>query len=135
MALISKACKPKNFELNNSLKLGFTNIWSLRLYFVDCESFLESNSPGILALLCKINLDDSTDSGNFSGRSYLPPQLMWRKDFLFHRTYHWKTLQILTCFLLILLHSVPYFFLLCWSPSSSFCTVFDSTLLFSCWLR
>ena len=30
------------------------------------------------------------------------------------------------CFRLVLLHSVSYFFLLCWSPSSSLCTVFDS---------
>ena len=34
-------------------------------------SFLESNSPDILAL-CETNLDDSIDSGNFSVRSYLP---------------------------------------------------------------
>ena len=39
--------------------------------FVDCESFLESNSPDIFAL-CKTNLDDSIDSGNFSVRGYLP---------------------------------------------------------------
>ena len=30
------------------------------------------------------------------------------------------------CCWLALLHSVPYFFLLYWSPSSSLCTVFDS---------
>ena len=34
---------------------------------VECGSFLESNSPDILAL-CKTNLDDSIDSGNFSVR-------------------------------------------------------------------
>ena len=39
--------------------------------FVDCESFLESNSPEILAL-CETNLDNSIDSGNFSVRGYLP---------------------------------------------------------------
>ena len=39
--------------------------------FIDCESFLESNSPDILAL-CETNLDDSIDSGNFSMRVYLP---------------------------------------------------------------
>ena len=39
--------------------------------FVDCESFLESNSPDILAL-CETNLDDSIDSGHFSVRGYLP---------------------------------------------------------------
>ena len=71
MAILSKACKPDNFESHNSLKLSFTNILGLRSNFVDCESFLESNFPDILAL-CETNLDDSTDSGNFSVRGYLP---------------------------------------------------------------
>ena len=71
MAILSKAHKPDNFELHNSLKLSFTNTWGLCLNFVDCESFLESNSPDILAL-CETNLDDSIDSGNFSVRDYLP---------------------------------------------------------------
>ena len=65
MAILSEACKPDNFESRNSLKLSITNIRGLRSNFVDCESFLESNSPDILAL-CETNLDDSTDSGNFS---------------------------------------------------------------------
>ena len=64
MTILSKACKPDNFELHNSLKLSFTNIRGLHSNFVDCESFLESNSPDILAL-CETNLDDSIDSGNF----------------------------------------------------------------------
>ena len=38
---------------------------------VECESFLESNSPCVLAL-CETNLDVSIDSGNFSVRGYLP---------------------------------------------------------------
>ena len=71
MAILSKACKPDNFESHNSLKLSFTNIRGPRSNFVDCESFLESNSPDILAL-CETNLDDSIDSGNFSVRGYLP---------------------------------------------------------------
>ena len=58
--------------------LSFTNIRGLRSNFVDCESFLESNSPDILAL-CETNLDDSIDSGNLSVRGYLP---LIRKDFL-----------------------------------------------------
>ena len=56
MAILSKACKADNFELHNSLKLSFTNIQRLRSNFVDCESFLESNSPDILAL-CETNLN------------------------------------------------------------------------------
>ena len=51
------------------------NIWGLRSNFIDCESFLESNSPNIL-ILCETNLDDSIDSGNFSMRGYLP--LIWK---------------------------------------------------------
>ena len=74
MAILSKACKPDNFESHNSLNLSFTNIRGLRSNFVDCESFLESNSPDIQTLLisCETNLDDSIDSGNFSVRGYLP---------------------------------------------------------------
>ena len=80
MTILSKACKPDNFESHNSLKLSFTYIRGLRSNFVDCESFLESNSPDILAL-CETNLDDSIDSGNFSVRGYLP---LIRKDFSTH---------------------------------------------------
>ena len=59
-----------------SLKLNFKNIRGLLSNFVDCESFLESNSPDILAL-CDLNLDDSIDSGSFSVRGCLP---LIRKD-------------------------------------------------------
>ena len=71
MAILSKACKSDNFESHNSLKLSFTNIRGLHSNFVGCESFLESNSPDILAL-CETNLDDSIDSSNFPVRGYLP---------------------------------------------------------------
>ena len=76
MVILSKEWKPDNFKSHNSLKLSFTNIQSLCSNFADCESFLESNSPDILAL-CETNLDDSIDSGNFSVRGYLP---LIRKD-------------------------------------------------------
>ena len=71
MAILSEACKPDNFELHNSLKLSFTNISGLRLNFVDCGSFLESNCPDVFAL-CETNLDDSIDSGKFFVRGCLP---------------------------------------------------------------
>ena len=80
MAVLSKACRPDNFVSHNSLKLSVTNIWGLRSNFVDCKSFLESNSPDILAL-CETNLDDSIDSGNLSVRGYLP---LIRKDSTTH---------------------------------------------------
>ena len=49
MTILSKVGKSDNFESHNSLKLSFTNIRGLRSNFVDFESFLESNSPAILA--------------------------------------------------------------------------------------
>ena len=70
MAISSKAYRPDSFESHNSLKLSFTNIRGLRLNFVDCESFLESDSHDILAL-CETNLDDLIDSGYFTVRGYL----------------------------------------------------------------
>ena len=138
MAILSKACKPDNFESHNSLKLSFTNIRGLRSNFVDCESFLESNSPDILAL-CETNLDDSIDSGNFSVRGHLP---LIQKDSSTHMhglavyvkeglPFAWdlspkNSADSYLCFRLALLHSVSYFFFLYRSPSSSLCTVFDS---------
>ena len=67
MAIVSKARKPDNFGSHNFLNLSFTNIRGLCSNFVDCKSFLESNSPDIFAL-CETNLDDTIDSGNFSVR-------------------------------------------------------------------
>ena len=50
MAILSKACKPDNFQSHNSLKLSFTNVQGLLLNFVDCDSFPESSSPDIPAV-------------------------------------------------------------------------------------
>ena len=138
MAILSKACKPDNFESHNSLKLIFTNIRGLHSNFVHCESFLESNSPDILAL-CEANLDDSIDSGNFSVRGY-PPLIRKNSSTHMHSlaVYLKESLPFARylslensadsylCFRLALLHSVSYFFFLYRSPSSSLCTVFDS---------
>ena len=106
--------------------------------FVDCESFLESNSPDILAL-CETNLDDSIDSGNFSVRGYLP---LIRKDSSTHMhglavyvkeglPFAWdlsleNSADSYLRFRLALLHSVSYLFFLYRSPSSALCEVFDS---------
>ena len=124
MAILSKGCKPDNFESHNSLKLSFTNISGLCSNFVECESFLESNSPDILAF-CETNLDDSIDSGNFSVRVYLSlirkgsttnmhglavyvkEELRFARDVsLENSAYSY------ICFRLALLHSVSYFFFL-----------------------
>ena len=80
VAILSKGCKPVSFEPKNSLKLTFTNIPGLCSNFVKCESFLESNSPDILAL-CETNLDASIDCGNFFMRGYLS---LIRKDSITH---------------------------------------------------
>ena len=138
MAILSKAYKPDNFESHNSLKLSFTNIRGLRSNFVDCESFLESNSPDILAL-SETNLDDSIDSGNLSVRDYLA---LIRKDsstnmhglavYVKERLPFAGDLSLenspdsYLCLRLALLHSASYFFFFYQSPSSSLCTIFDS---------
>ena len=61
MAILSKVCKPDTCEPHNSLKLSFTNIRGLCSNFVEYESFLESNSPDILAL-SETKFSDSIDS-------------------------------------------------------------------------
>ena len=140
MAILSKACKPDNFESHNSLELSFTNIWGLCSNFVDCEFYFGSNSPDILTL-CETILDDLIDSGNFPVRGCLP---LIRKDSSTHL--HGlavyvkeglpfacdlsleKSADFYLCFRLALLLSVVYFFFLYRWPSSSFCTVFDSIL-------
>ena len=141
MAILIKACKPDNCELHNSLKLSFMNIWDLCSNFVDCESFLESSCPDILAL-CETNLDDSHDSGNFSLRAYLP--LIWKDSSTYMHSsavyvkeglpFAWDlSLEIsfflfdsYLCFWLALLHSVCYFFPPYQSHFSSLCMFFDS---------
>ena len=119
-----KACKPGNFESHNSLKLSFTSIQGLCSNFVDCKSFLESNSPDILAQ-CQTNLDNSIDSGNLSMRDYRP---LIRKNssthmhelavyvkevFPFARDLSLEnSADSYLCFQLAILHSVSYFFFL-----------------------
>ena len=80
MAILSKGCKPGNFEPYNSLKLSFTNIRNLPSNFVECESFLESNSTDIITLW-ETHLDDSIDFDYFSVRDFLP---LIRKDSITH---------------------------------------------------
>ena len=137
MAILSKGCKPENFESHNPLKLSFTNTWGLFSNFVECESFLESNCPDILAL-CETNLDDSIDCVDFSVKGYLT---FIRKDPATHihglavyvkeaLPFAWgisleSSADSYLCFRLNLLHSVSYFFFLCRSPSLYLCSVFN----------
>ena len=130
MAILSKAC--------SSLKLSFANIRGLRSNFVNCESFLESNSPDILAL-CQANLDDSIDSSNFSVRGYLPLIRKYPSTHMLDLVVYVKeglpfardlspenSADSYLCFRLALPHSVSYFFFFYRSPSSLLCAVFDS---------
>ena len=129
MAIFSKGCKWDNFESQNSLI-----VLPIVKFFVPIlltESFLESDSPDILAVW-QTNLDNSIDTGNFSVRGYLP--LIW-KDSVTHmhclavymkegiRFAQDLTLEtsvnLYLCLWLSLLHSISYFFFLNWSPSSS----------------
>ena len=122
MAVLPKACKPDNFESHNSLKLSFMNIRGLHSNFVDCESFLESNSPDILALY-ETNQDDSVDSENFSMRCYLPLIIKDSNTHMHgHAVYVKEGLPFALdlflensadsylCIRLALFHSVSYFF-------------------------
>ena len=138
IAILSKACKPYNFEWHNSRNLTFANIQDLCSNFVNCKSFLESNSPGILAP-CETNLDGSIDSGNFSVRGYLH---LIRKDSSSHMHGHrvyikeeicfaWdlsleNSAVSYLCFPLAVLQSVSYSYFFNQSPILSLYMVFDS---------
>ena len=127
MAILSKACKPDNFESHSSLKLNFTNIQVLHWKFLDWESFLESNSPDTLHL-CETKLNGSIDSGNFSMRGYLS---LIRKDSNTHGQ-SGSLFEGRTCFSSRLISRQLCRLLLMFqtdqSPSSSLCLVFDSIL-------
>ena len=83
MAISSKGQKLDKFVSHNCLKTSFTNIWGLHSNSIEYKSFLESNSPDILALF-ETNLHNCIDSGNFSVRSYL--HLTW-KNYITHITH------------------------------------------------
>ena len=138
MAILSKGCKPDNFELHNSLKLNFMNIQDLCSNFIDCESFLESNSPDIFAVW-GTNLDDSIEPGNFSVSSFLPIIQKYSTTHMHGLAVYVKeglpfawdlslenSADSYLCFWLALLHLLSYFFFLYQSLSLSLYTVFDS---------
>ena len=83
-----------NCEPHKSVKLGLTNTQGLCSNFVECESFLKSNSPDIL-VLCKKKLGWLNWFWKFlfegEERILLLKctvwQFMWKKDFHLHRTH------------------------------------------------
>ena len=132
----------------NSLKLSFRNIWGLRSNFFVCKSFLESNSPDILAL-CETILDDSIDSGNFSVRGYLLLIQKYSSTHIHGLPVYVKegvsfaqdlslenSADSYLCFRLALPHSVSYFFFLYRSPFCLyvlFLILFDLTQMRFSW--
>ena len=113
-----------------ALKLSITNTRGLCSNFVECKSFIELNSPKILAL-CGTHLDDSIDSGNFFvyliWLFILSPHL---KGFCHLYAWFGRLCEAWASFCtgkivfrLGLLHLVSYFFFLYRSFSSSLCTV------------
>ena len=134
----SKACRPDSFEWRNFLKLSFSNIWGLRSNFVDCESFIESNSlesnscspwdkpgwPWFWQFLCErlSSFNPKDSSTHMHGLTvYVKEGLPFARDFSLE-----NSADSYLYFKLAVLHSVSYFFFLYWSPSLSLCTVFDS---------
>ena len=78
MDILSKGCKPHNFESHNSLKLTLPNILNISLFqFCWMQIFQWIK----LSWHSEKNLDDSIDSGNFSASGYLP--FIW-KDSITH---------------------------------------------------
>ena len=110
------------------LKLSFTNIMPFCLNFLDCESFLESISPDILAL-CETDLVCET---NYVSQLILAMTLWWLPSFNLKENYLplicslcergvsffmeliFEKLYEFVCFWLDLLYSVSNFFFFCW---------------------
>ena len=105
MAILSKGSKLDNFESHNFLKLSFTNIWGLCSNFVN----LSLNQTLVTFLVCvrQIWMNQLILLISLWGviflyskrillLIYMILQFMWKKDFLLHRIYLWKALQILT---------------------------------------
>ena len=67
MAILSKRCRPDNFESHNSIKLWFTNTGCQRLNFIECESWIKLSWHS-----CSVWDKHSVYSGKFSVRGCPP---------------------------------------------------------------
>ena len=83
--ILSKECKPDNFESHNSLKLSFTNIWGLHSNFVDCEFFPEWNEKTQQILMFLNVLYFTQCLSSFSSIDHLLHLFVWCL-ILFHLT-------------------------------------------------
>ena len=109
------------------------------VHVLDISQTLKLSDCTDILALCDTNLDGSIDSVNFSVSGYLP---LIQKDSITHMhglsvymkdqlPFAWvlsleNSADSYLRFQLALPQSVSYFFFLCWSPSSLFCTVFNS---------
>ena len=137
MVILSKGCKPDNFNFDKSLKLNSANIQGLCSNFVECEFFLKL-SWHCCSMWDKLGWLKWFWQFFCKGIGYLP--LIWKDSYF---SYAWscslcerwtsfctglisRKLCGFLCFQLALLHSVSYFFFLYWSLSLLLCLVFDS---------
>ena len=63
MAIMSRFTRPGTPKSHTYLKVSYTNIRGFCSNFLHCESYLETNSPDILAL-SETNLEDAVDSNS-----------------------------------------------------------------------
>ena len=131
--------KPVNQQKSpRDLSISFSNIRGLRTNFTQCEAYLSSASPDILAL-CETNLDESISSGSFFVPGYLP---LIRLDSNTHMhglgvfvkdNVPFARVPLLElegesfmCLRLSLIHSTSFIFFLYRSPSSTSCSVLEA---------
>ena len=129
MAILLKGCKPYNFEPHNFLKLSFANIWDLCSNFVEFESF-----PWIKFFWHSCCMWGKLGWLNWFWQflcerlSLFNPKRIcytyaWSCSLCEGSTsFAWDSLEnsvdsYLFCWL-ALLHSMCYFFFLCWSRTS-----------------
>ena len=137
MTILSKGCTPDNLQSHNSLKVSFINIWGLHSNFTDCESFLESNSPSILAVIDKCRWLNWFWQFLCEGLSSFNPKWFYYSHACSHSLCKRRTFfctGLISVTLQPLTYVFDWLYSLCLTSFSSndplflsLCTVFDST--------
>ena len=94
-----------------TLKFSLRDIWGLCSNFIECESFLESNSPDILVLF-ETNLDDSfilaiSQSGVIFLKGFCY-SYAWSCSFCEGRTYFYRSLIFIKLCRILLIFSTYF---------------------------
>ena len=123
MAILSKGCKPDNFESHNSLRLSYTNIQALiRLLLILNISLNKTLRTFLLYVRGYLPLIRKESTTHMHGLAvHVKEGLPFARDLSLE-----NSADSYLCLRLALLHSVPYFFFLYQSPSLSLCMDFDS---------